>query len=261
MNFIKSIFIESTINPKFSVKVFNWLLVTGFVLISVYLAFWKLDYAFNFEAVYRYRIKFLRGWLMTIWISNIAMLISLLIGFACAILQRSKFLPLKYLCRLYIELVRGTPLLVQILIFFYVIAAAVSLNNRFVAGIWIMSLFAGAYIAEIIRGGLESIADSQLESARAVGFSRVQTYRYIIIPQVVKRILPALAGQFASLIKDSSLLSIIAIQEFTLNAQEVNAFTYSTLESYIPLALGYLILTLPISLYSRYLEKKTSYVY
>jgi polar amino acid transport system permease protein len=81
----------------------------------------------------------------------------------------------------------------------------------------------------------------------------------VIFPQAIRQILPALAGQFASLIKDSSLLSIISISEFTLNAQEVNAYTYSTLESYIPLAIGYLILTLPLSLWTRFLERKFHY--
>ena len=83
-----------------------------------------------------------------------------------------------------------------------------------------------------------------------------QMYRYIIFPQAFKRMLPALTGQFASIIKDSSLLSIIAISEFTMNAQEVDAITYSTLESYIPLAIGYLILTYPISYYTKSLENK-----
>ena len=84
-------------------------------------------------------------------------------------------------------------------------------------------------------------------------------YRYVIFPQVVRQLIPPLTGQFASIIKDSSLLSIIAVNEFTLNAQEVNAFTYSTLESYLPLAVGYLLLTLPISLFSRILERKFHY--
>ena len=139
------------------------------------------------------------------------------------------------------------------------IAAAFSLNNRYIVGILTLSVFSGAYVSEIIRGGLDSISESQLESAKAIGLSHYQTYRFIVIPQVIKRVLPALAGQFVSLIKDSSLLSIIAISEFTLNAQEVNSYTYSTLESYIPLAFGYFILTFPISLVSAYLEKKTNY--
>ncbi|MBL7007109.1 MAG: ABC transporter permease subunit, partial [Spirochaetia bacterium] len=86
-----------------------------------------------------------------------------------------------------------------------------------------------------------------------------QTYRFIVFPQVIKRVLPPLAGQFASLIKDSSLLSIIAIKEFTMAAREVNANTFSTLETYIPLAAGYLLLTIPISIITKRMEKRYSY--
>jgi polar amino acid transport system permease protein len=157
------------------------------------------------------------------------------------------------------ELIRGTPLLVQILIFFYVVADAFGIQNRYIVGVVVLSMFSGAYISEIVRAGIESIGESQLESARAIGFTRPQIYRFVIFPQVVRQVLPPLAGQFASLIKDSSLLSIISVSEFTLNAQEVNAFTFSTLESYLPLAVGYLMLTLPISLWSKRLEAKYRY--
>ncbi|WP_305075181.1 amino acid ABC transporter permease, partial [Propionivibrio sp.] len=173
-----------------------------------------------------------------------------------ALARRSSFLPLRYSAVLYVEAIRGTPLLVQILILFYVVANAFGVENRYIVGVLALSLFAGAYLAEMIRAGIESIRDSQLESARAIGLTPAQTYRYVVFPQVVRQLVPPLAGQFASIIKDSSLLSIIAVSEFTLNAQEVNAFTYSTLESYLPLAVGYLLLTLPISLLGRVLERR-----
>ena len=147
----------------------------------------------------------------------------------------------------------------QILIFFYVVADAFHVENRYVVGVLVLSFFSGAYISEVIRAGIESVGASQLESARAIGLTRGQTYRYVIFPQAFRLTLPPLAGQFVSLIKDSSLLSIIAINEFTQNAREVNAFTYSTLESYLPLAFGYLVLTLPISLLTRALEKRVKY--
>jgi polar amino acid transport system permease protein len=148
---------------------------------------------------------------------------------------------------------------VQILIFFYVIAAAFQVTDRYRVGILTLSFFSGAYISEIIRAGIESVGQSQLESAKAIGLTSAQTYRYVIFPQALRQTLPPLAGQFVSLIKDSSLLSVIGISEFTLNAREVNSNTYSALESYLPLAAGYLILTLPISLWTRYLEKKHKY--
>jgi polar amino acid transport system permease protein len=196
---------------------------------------------------------------MTVAISSAAMLLSLLVGLATALAQRVPFLPLRYLGRVYMEIIRGTPLLVQILIFFYVVADAFGISNRYLVGVVILAMFSGAYISEIIRAGIESVSETQLESARAIGFTRFQIYRYVIFPQVARQILPPMAGQFASLIKDSSLLSIISVNEFTLNAQEVNAFTFSTLESYLPLAVGYLILTLPISLWTKRLEKRFRY--
>lgn len=224
-----------------------------------FFSFSQLQYGWNWSAVWQYRQKFLHGWMTTLLISVAALGLSLLISVFFALARRSRLLPLRYLAMLYIEAVRGTPLLVQILVFFYVVADAFGINNRYVVGILTLAFFAGAYLSEIIRAGIESIGESQIESARAIGLSPLQTYRFVILPQVVRRILPPLAGQFASLVKDSSLLSIIAVSEFTLNAQEVNAFTYSTLESYLPLAVGYLLLTLPISLFSRHLEQKFRY--
>jgi polar amino acid transport system permease protein len=224
-----------------------------------FFSFSQLQYGWNWTAVWQYRQKFLHGWMTTLLISVAALGLSLLISVFFALARRSRLLPLRYLAILYIEGVRGTPLLVQILVFFYVVADAFGINNRYVVGILTLAFFAGAYLSEIIRAGIESIGESQVESARAIGLTTFQTYRFVILPQVVRRILPPLAGQFASLVKDSSLLSIIAVSEFTLNAQEVNAFTFSTLESYLPLAVGYLLLTLPISLFSRHLEQKFRY--
>ena len=151
------------------------------------------------------------------------------------------------------------PLLVLILVLFYLVANALNITDRFLVGIVVLSLFAGAYIAEIMRAGIESVGASQRESARAIGLTTAQTYRYVIFPQALRQVLPPLAGQFASLVKDSSLLSIIGLAEFTYSAQQVNSATYSTLESYLPLALGYLVLTIPISLWTNRLSKSIRY--
>lgn len=193
---------------------------------------------------------------MTIVISLGALMLSLLIGLFFAYGQGSRIILLRFLSRFYVEIIRGTPLLVQILIFFYVFANNLGFDNRYIVGTVILALFSGAYVTEMIRAGLQSIGLEQYESAKSLGFTPYQTYRYIIFPQAYKRIIPPLTGQFASIIKDSSLLSIISISEFTMNAQEVNAYTYSTLESYIPLAIGYLLLTYPISLAASRLEKR-----
>lgn len=232
-----------------------FLLVTG----ALTFAFHQLQHDWNWEAVWRYRLKFWNGWWTTIGLSGASLLVSTLLGLLCALALRGKILLLSALARIYVELIRGTPLLVQILVFFYVISNSLGLSDRYLAGVLILSLFAGAYMAEIIRGGMDAIPESQLESARAIGLSHAQTYRFVIFPQAVQRILPAMTGQFVSLIKDSSLLSVIGISEFTLNAREVNNYTFSTFESFLPLAVGYLLLTLPLSIWSRSLEKKWRY--
>jgi polar amino acid transport system permease protein len=240
-------------------RVLNFSIAFLLVALIFYFSFHQVSYQWNWHSIYKYRQKFLQGWINTILISLASLGLSTCIGLVFALGQRSRFLPFRYFSTLYIQVVRGTPLLVQILIFFYVVANAFGVSNRYLVGVLTLSFFSGAYISEVIRAGIESIGKSQLESAKAIGLTRAQTYRYVILPQALRQTLPPLAGQFVSLIKDSSLLSIISISEFTLNAQEVNSYTFSTLESYIPLAIGYLILTLPISIWTRRLEEKHRY--
>lgn len=147
-------------------------------------------------------------------------------------------------------------MLVQVLLIYYIIANNLGFDNRYVVGVTILACFSAAYLAEIFRAGILSISISQLESARALGLKEIQICTYIIFPQALKNILAPLSGQFANLIKDSSLLSVIAVNELTQNAQEVNSYTFATLEAYVVLAIAYLVLTLPISILSRYLERK-----
>ena len=221
--------------------------------------FQQVNYHWDWQGIYKYRQKFLQGWLATILISLASLVLSVALGLFFALARRSHVLALRYFSQLYIELVRGTPLLVQILIFFYVVANAFGVSNRYLVGVLTLSFFSGAYISEVIRAGIEAVGKSQLESAKAIGLTRAQTYRYVVFPQALRQTLPPLAGQFVSLVKDSSLLSIISISEFTLNAREVNSYTFSTLECYLPLAAGYLMLTLPISLWTRRLEQWLRY--
>jgi polar amino acid transport system permease protein len=234
-------------------------LVSAAFAALVALAFSRVHYAWNWSAVWEYRDKFIQGWLTTVALSLAALVASTVIGAAAAVCLQSRHVIVEAIGRVYVELIRGTPLLVQLLIGFYVIANAIGLENRFVVGVLVLSLFSGAYMAEIFRGGLAAIPQTQRDSARAIGLTPWQSLRLVILPQAVRLVLPAVAGQLVSLVKDSSLLSVIAISEFTLNAQEVNAMTYSTLESFLPLAAGYLVLTLPLSALSRWLEGRFRY--
>lgn len=150
-----------------------------------YFSFHQITYRWNWQAVLGYRSTLLSGWLMTLAISLASLLLSTFIGVVFALARRSQFLPLRYFAHIYVELVRGTPLLVQILVFFYVVADAFHVGNRYVVGILILSFFSGAYISEIVRAGIESIGQSQLESAKAIGLTHAQTYRYVDRKSVV----------------------------------------------------------------------------
>lgn len=257
----KSLFVLS---PQYTLRTLSKkVLVFNFVLAFLFLTFvFSLVFhgqIYNWGTIWEYRYLFLQGWWITVILSFASLVLSSIIGIISALARRSRLLFLRYIATIYIEFIRGTPLLVQILFFFYVVAHAINMNNRYLVGVITLSLFSGAYIAEMVRSGIESIRDSQLESAKAIGLTSFQTYRFVIFPQAIRQLLPLLAGQFASIIKDSSLLSIIGINELTNTAQQVNSATYSTLESFLPLAFGYLILTLPISLLSRQLEMRFRY--
>lgn len=241
---------------KFS-KIFQILIIFSLIFTAIFFLF--SDQELQWESVWEYRTLFLLGWGITLLLSVASLILSLTIGLIAALMQRSSIFMIAFSSKVYTEVIRGTPLLVQILFFYYVVAHYLGLENRYIAGIIMLSLFHAAYIGEMIRSGIDNISATQLESARAIGLSKWQIYRFVIFPQALRQIIPSLAGQFASIIKDSSLLSIIGINELTNSAQQINSATYSTLESFLPLGIAYLILTLPISLWSKILENKFKY--
>ncbi len=240
-------------------RVANGLLVAAAVIGFLALTIARVGGGYDFSDLWRYRLRLAQGFGMTVVISVLSMAVSLLLGFAAATGSRSRVLPVKYLSRGYVEVIRGTPLLVQIFLFYYIIGQAWGVENRIVAGVLILSLFEGAYISEIVRGGLDSIEASQMEIARAIGLNSRQTTRLIVLPQLLRRILPALAGQFASIIKDSSLLSVIAIIELTQTTKEFVAASFHFIPDYLFLGLLYFALTFPVSLLTRALERRFAY--
>lgn len=242
------------------------ILVSLVLLATFCFVVWMVaSHDYQWSAIAPYRGNLLSGWVTTLGISLASMVLSIVIGALLTAGQLSGHRVPASLCRIYVEFIRGTPLLTQILIGYYLVANAIGLDQRIewddrvVVGIVILSGFSAAYLAEIFRGGIESIPASQWLSARAIGLTGGQTYRFVVIPQAIRRVLPASAGQFANLIKDSSLLFVISVHEFTMQAREVNSNTYATFEAYLPLIFGYLILTLPISLLSRSLERRFRY--
>jgi polar amino acid transport system permease protein len=239
--------------------VLNYLLVCLLVILTFWLSFTAIDVSFDFGFIGRYRTRIIDGFLLTVGISLASLIVSLLLGIIVALGKGSRILPLRYLCDLYVRILRGTPLIMQIYLFFYIIGTAWGIENRFFAGVIILSVFEGAYIAEIIRGSLLSLEETQLEAARSVGFTRAQTARFVILPQLVTRTLPALTGQFASIIKDSSLLSLIAVIEITQTLREISASNFRLFEACLLMGALYLCLTLPIMVISSQFEKRLDY--
>ncbi|MBC2713152.1 MAG: ABC transporter permease subunit [Desulfosarcina sp.] len=205
------------------------------------------------------------GLWITLKISVMATILGVLIGIISGLMRISDNPALRWTSVFYVELIRGSPLMVQILIWYFVLGTLINdLLSAYgfgqIPAIWYgvasLACFAGAYVSEIVRGGIQSIHRGQTEAARSLGMSYAQSMRHIILPQALRRILPPLAGQFISLIKDSSLLGIIAIRELTKAAREAVTATLQPFEVYILLGLLYLVLTFTLSMYVQYLERR-----
>ena len=167
---------------------------TALGLLALYSAvcFWIFSSSVgDWKKVWCYRAVFLNGWMTTVGISAVALVLSTVFGVGAALARRSAFLPLKYTAVFYVETIRGLPLMFLVLFGFYGVADKIGWNDRLPVGILILSLFSGAYIAEVVRAGIESVGRSQWDSARAIGLTPAQTYRLVIFPQVLRQTLPA----------------------------------------------------------------------
>jgi polar amino acid transport system permease protein len=207
------------------------------------------------------------GLWITLELSVFATLFGVLIGVAGGLARISSNPAFKWTTIVYVEIIRGSPLMVQILIWYFVIGTVVNdilaaygmgRLSAFWYGVASLACFAGAYVTEIVRAGIQSIHRGQTEAARSLGMSYAQCMRYIILPQALNRILPPLAGQFISLIKDSSLLGIIAIRELTKAAREGVTASLQPFEIYLVTAVLYLVLTFTLSMFVQYLERRSA---
>ena len=207
----------------------------------------------------------LEGLWLTLKVSVIAIVFGILIGLFTGLARISSNPALKWSAITYIEIIRGSPLLVQIFIWYFVLG---TLFNNILAkhgisqisalwfGVAALASFTGAYVAEMVRAGIQSIHRGQTEAARSLGMTYVKSMRHVILPQALRRILPPLAGQFISLIKDSSLLGIIAIRELTKATREVVTTSLQPFELWFVCALLYLVLTFSLSMLLQHLERR-----
>ena len=191
----------------------------------------------------------------TLWLSAISSVFALFLGLATGLARVSKNLTMRGLAMIYVECIRGTPLLVQIFIAYFFLGTVFDLSRN-VCGVGALSLFAGAYVAEIVRAGIQAIPKGQMEAARSLGMTVPQTMIDIILPQAFKKILPPLSGQFISLIKDSSLVSIIAITDLTKAGREIITSTFATFEVWFVVAAMYLLVTSLLSQVVFYMERR-----
>jgi polar amino acid transport system permease protein len=207
----------------------------------------------------------LEGLWLTLKVSVIAIVFGILIGLFTGLARISSNPALKWSAITYIEIIRGSPLLVQIFIWYFVLGTlfnnildkhGISQISALWFGVAALASFTGAYVAEMVRAGIQSIHRGQTEAARSLGMTYVKSMRHVILPQALRRILPPLAGQFISLIKDSSLLGIIAIRELTKATREVVTTSLQPFELWFVCALLYLVLTFSLSMLLQYLERR-----
>ena len=197
----------------------------------------------------------LRGLGVTLEISALSLLCTLILGLTTALFRLSDSFSARAIARGYLELIRNTPLLIQIFFVYFVVAPVLNIG-AFASAILALSLFEGAYAAEILRAGIVSLHRGQWEAAHSLGLGAFDTYRDVILPQAIRRVLPPLAGQGISLIKDSSLVSTIAIYELTMQGQRIVAETFLAFEIWFTVAAIYLILTFGLSLVVHMLERR-----
>jgi len=197
----------------------------------------------------------LNGLFVTLKISGLALAIAFVLASILAFMRISNYYFLKDIATFYIAVIRGTPLLVQIFIFYFIIATIFNIE-RFYAGAISLGLFYGAYIAEVLRGAIQSIDKGQTEAAKSLGMNYVQTMGSIIMPQAFKRALPTLVGEMIALVKDSSLVSVISITDLTKVGREIVANTFSPFETWLVIAAIYFSITFTLSIIGRKIENK-----
>lgn len=198
---------------------------------------------------------FIEGALKTIEISALSILIAIPIGIIFGMGRISKNRIFRLISSVYVEIIRGVPLLVLLIWIFFVLGQFLKLGSYWGA-IWGLAIFAGAFIAEIVRAGIQAVPKGQMEAARSLGMSHTKAMTHIILPQAFRRVLPPLASQFIMLIKDSSLISVIAANELTLTAKNLVATSFRSIEVWTFVALLYFIMTFSLSLIIRYFEKR-----
>lgn len=244
-------------------------LVIALIIGTLVGSFSSLDYQWDFSVLqpYIWRTEandgtsgpglFLLGLWVTIKMSFQAIIFGTILGVFIGYILTKKERVSNIAAIFYVDIFRNTPVLVQLYVAYFIVGTAFNLSGP-VAGVMTMSLFCAAYVAEIFRGTLVNFDKGQVDAAKALGLSSFQITRRIIAPQALRLMLPPLVGQFVSLIKDSSLLSVVAIPELTKEAQNAVTITFRSFETWFFIALLYFVVNTVVSSFGRYLERRLS---
>jgi len=251
-----------------------WLLFVGVVILTVWLIQARPD-------PYKRIFVFLQdGLRVTISITVVSFVFITLVGLIGGVGRISKNPLVKGIASIYVEIIRGIPMLVQLMFIYYASPIVIRELGLRLAGVWPalsaklvaikinpfgaavlgLTVCYGAYMSEIFRAGIESIAKGQMEAARSLGMSYFQAMRHVILPQAIRVILPPVGNEFVALLKDSSLVSVVAVADMTRRGREFMASTFMALETWLMVALVYLVMTLFLSRIVSHIEERTSYI-
>jgi glutamine transport system permease protein len=213
--------------------------------------------AFRFDVILKYLPLLIQGMKLTFQLTIIAISVGTIVGLIFSLFRLSALKPVSWLAKAYVDFFRGTPLLVQIFLIHFGFPQLLGMNAfpAYLSGTIALSLNSGAYIAEIFRGGIQSIHRGQLEAARSLGMSYAQAMVYIILPQAFKRSIPPLGNEFIAMLKDSSLVSVIALQELMMSGRIMQGRSFRPFETWVTVAMLYLIMTMTITQFVAYLER------
>ncbi len=222
----------------------------------------------NFLKTFKYMQLFWEGLVCTVSLSALSVVAGFILALVLATMRLAKFKPLRFVATTYVELFRATPMMVQLFLIYHVALAGVSLPTfklfgfirfeRFIPGVIALSLNSGAYLCEIVRSGIQSVDLGQTEAARSLGLTAWQNMRYIVLPQAMKNILPAIANEFVTIIKESSIAWTIGVQDIMGAVNSVTAATFSMAEPLIVATCIYFCLTFPTSKVIQHFERKMS---
>ncbi|MBN2514637.1 MAG: amino acid ABC transporter permease [Deltaproteobacteria bacterium] len=236
--------------------VLTWLLIRGTEGLGYHWQWYRVpQYLFSLENGRLIAGPLLNGVMLTLKITAVSLVLAFAVGLITALFRLSHSLVAKIIARGYLEFIRNTPLLVQIFFIYFFLAPVLDIS-RFTSAVLALSLFEGAYASEIFRAGIVSVQKEQWEAAYSSGLSTAQTYRFVILPQAVRWMLPPLTSQAISLVKDSALVSTIAIYDLTMQGQAIIAETFLTFEIWFTVAFIYFLITVTLSLAVGLLEHR-----